>query len=183
MKELWDKIEQRLTGLGCLQEMRLGQGATTESLEALERHIGISLPDSVKSFLLIHDGQKGFGLIQGEGLLSVDGIRKQWDMWRSIDEEEMNIDCADFMASEPAGHIRPMYTNRLWIPLTSDGGGNHIGLDYDPDSLGTIGQVIAFGRDEDTKRLLANDFVTFVMQCISWLDCVKWNGKYLEDAA
>lgn len=36
----------------------------------------------------------------------------------------MNADCADFMPSRPEGYVKPLYTNRLWIPLTTDGSGN-----------------------------------------------------------
>jgi cell wall assembly regulator SMI1 len=183
MQDAWTRIEGRLAKLGCLDRMQLQQGAASGALHQLERHLGIQLPASVKSFLSVHDGQAGFGLMLGERFLSTEGIRTEWDVWRSIDEEEMNRDCAEFMKSQPEGVIKVMYTNRLWIPLTSDAGGNHIGLDYDPDHRGRVGQVISFGRDEDTKRLLANDFDGFVEQCISWLDGATWNGKYLDNAA
>lgn len=182
MKERWDQIKERLAELKCLNEMKLRAGASSTAIRALQDHIDIELPESLKAFLSVHDGQDGFGLFRGYQLLSTDGIRREWDNWRSIDEEEMNRECADFMASAPEGFIKPMYTNRLWIPLTSDAGGNHFGLDYDPDHLGCVGQAIAFGRDEDTKRLLASDFAAFVEQCTAWLRAAKWNGEYLENA-
>lgn len=180
MKEHWDKIERRLTDLGCADEMQLCAGADPTAIAALERHIGLDLPPSLKDFLAIHDGQLGVGLIFGQQLLPVSEIRREWDVWRSIDEEEMNRDCADMMSSEPEGFIKPMYCNRRWIPLTSDAGGNHIGLDFDPDVHGNVGQVIAFGRDEDTKRLLGSDFDTFILSCITWLEGAQWNGEYLD---
>ena len=73
----------------------------------------------------------------------------------------MNDDCADMMSSDPPGVVKPVYTNRHWIPLTHDHGGNHVGLDFDPDDEGTPGQVIAYGRDEDEKQLLATSFEAF----------------------
>jgi cell wall assembly regulator SMI1 len=179
----WETIERRLVDLGCVTEMQLNVGATEDALSNLEAHIGVQLPDSVKQFIFIHNGQKGFGLLLGQQFLSTDGIRREWDVWRSIDEEDMNEDCAEFMASEPAGFIKAMYTNRLWIPLTSDSGGNHLGLDFDPDNLGRVGQVIAFGRDEDTKRFIASDFSAFLDRCIAWLTSAVWNGEYLDGAA
>lgn len=180
MQEKWARIEERLTSLGCLHEMGLLPGASQADIDALEQHIGIVLPAPLKQFLLIHNGQDGAGLIYGSELLSVSGIRQQWDNWRSIDEAEMNEDCADFMASEPEGCIKTLYCNPAWIPFTHDAGGNHIGIDFDPDTLGQAGQVIAFGRDEDTKRLLANDFASFVDDYIAWLDRAVWNGAYLD---
>jgi cell wall assembly regulator SMI1 len=176
----WNRIELRLTELGCLSEMALLPGAVDEEIAALEGHIGFSLPPSLQRFLKVHDGQNGFGLMMGNQFLSIAGIRQQWDNWRSLDEDAMNEDCADSMDSSPDGVIKPMYTNRAWIPLTHDGGGNHIGLDFDPGKLGKSGQVIAFGRDEDIKRLVADDFETFLAKNLSWLESASWNGKYLD---
>jgi cell wall assembly regulator SMI1 len=178
----WDRIERRLRALGCLEQMELRPGASAESLDRLERHLGLELPVSLRSFLSIHDGQDGFALLLGYQFLSTDGIRKHWDTWRSIDEPAMNEDCAEFMQAEPEGFAKPVYTNRLWIPLTWDYGGNHMGLDFDPDRLGRAGQVITFGRDEDTKHLLADDFDGFVERCIAWLEGATWDGQHLEHA-
>jgi cell wall assembly regulator SMI1 len=180
MKELWHEIEHRLEELGCLAEMKLNAGATDASMDSLEEHLGQKLPQPVREFLAIHDGQSGHGLLFGYEFLSVDKIRDQWDMWRSIDEDAMNADCAEFMQSDPIGFIKPMYTNRLWIPLSADGGGNHIGIDYDPDALGKFGQIINYGRDEDTKRLRADNFIAFIENIIEWLNRATWNGRYLE---
>ncbi|NMV40545.1 SMI1/KNR4 family protein [Ralstonia insidiosa] len=181
MKEQWNRIEQSLSRLGCLEHVRLQPGASLEQLTELEQHLGVQLPEGLKAFLSIHDGQDGsVGLVGGELLLSVENIRREWDTWRSLDEDAMNADSADFMASQPEGFIKPMYTNRLWIPLTKDWGGNHIGLDCDPDTKGSIGQVIRFGRDEDTKRLVADNFDHFVSLMVSAVAVARWNGEYLE---
>jgi cell wall assembly regulator SMI1 len=182
MQDQWMRIKERLESLGCLEQMALLPGASQAQIEALEEHMGVTLPAALKEFLAVHNGQGGFGLIYGSEFLSVSGIRQEWDNWRSIDETEMNEDCAEFMGSEPNGFIKPLYCNRAWIPLTHDGGGNHFGLDLDPDILGKSGQVIAFGRDEDIKRLLANSFELFVEECIAWLERAVWNGKYLDVA-
>jgi len=182
MIESWLRIERRLAQLGCLEAMGLRPGASEHEIERLEAHIGVKLPDCVRQSLAIHDGQDGFGLACGAGLLSVAAIRRQWDNWRALDEDAMNADSADMMGSAPPGFIKPLYCNRAWIPLTHDGGGNHIGLDFDPDRLGQRGQVIAFGRDEDVKRLLANSFDTFLDACAAWLERATWNGVHFEAA-
>lgn len=183
MDKYWKQIEEKLISLNCIDEVGLASSATMQSINDLEKHIGVELPESVRNFLCIHNGQMKttrVGLISGDLLLSVDGIRRCWDDWRGIDEKEMNEDCAEFMSSDPQGAIKPMYTNRKWIPLTHDISGNHIGLDYDPDVGGVVGQVIAFGRDEDTKRLLANNFEEFIRLYISLLAQAVWNGEYLD---
>lgn len=180
MQEKWIRITDRLKELGCLDAMALQSGASQNEIEALEKHLGYELPQPVRDFIAIHNGQSGFGLLFGNEFLSLTGIRQQWDNWRSLDESAMNRDCADFQGSEPVGFIKPVYCNKGWIPLTHDGGGNHFGLDLDPDSLGTSGQIIAFGRDEDTKRLLADSFESFIEAGISWLKRATWNDEYLD---
>ncbi|WP_413662559.1 SMI1/KNR4 family protein [Microbulbifer sp. CNSA002] len=147
-------------------------------LESLEQHIGIELPVDVKAFLSIHNGQfyRGLGLFFESQFLSTSDIQLRWDGWRELDEEEMNEDCADYMKSSPEGYIKPLYTNKYWIPLTFDWAGNHIGVDFDPDSKGKYGQIIAFGRDEDTKLLIADNFSDFISKFIVALDAAKWEG-------
>lgn len=182
MENYWKEIEQSLSSLGCVDESKLNSGANSMELEALEKHIGVTLPAELKEFLSIHNGQddEGVGIVFGEQILSTESIKRCWDDWRDIDEEEMNEDCADFMESDPEGYIKPMYTNRKWIPLTHDWGGNHIGIDYDPDDKGNSGQIIAFGRDEDTKRLIAQNFPEFISKLVASLKSAKWTGEYIE---
>lgn len=181
MKEQWRRIEAALSSLGCLDEMALQPGADTQRLAELERHLAVQLPESLKAFLLVHDGQDGdHGLVDGQHLLSVAGIMAEWDAWRQLDEAEMNESSADMMGSEPEGFVKPLYINRGWIPLTKDWGGNSIGLDLDPDHLGTVGQIITFGRDEDVKRVIAPDFESLVELVIASLGSATWNGEYLE---
>ncbi|MFT3777904.1 MAG: SMI1/KNR4 family protein [Ottowia sp.] len=115
MLEQWKRIENRLAELGCGGSIVLLPGADPAEIQSLENYLGVALPESVKSSLLIHDGQDGPGLFFGQQLLSAAGIREQWDAWRSIDEAKMNADCAEFMESDPEGVIKPMYCNRSWI--------------------------------------------------------------------
>jgi len=182
MESFWIEIEGALSSLGCIDEVKLNSGASKDDLYLLEEYLSVSLPTELKEFLFIHDGQEdeGAGIVFGEQILSTVSIKRCWDDWRGIDEEEMNEDCAEFMASEPEGYIKPYYTNRKWIPLTHDWGGNHIGIDYDPDQKGTSGQIIAFGRDEDTKRLIAASFSEFISKLIISLKSAKWTGEYID---
>ena len=177
----WIAIERALSSIGCSHALTLNPGATTPTIEKLESHTEIQLPESARDMLLGHDGQaSGPGLIYGYRYLSVTEIVANWDNWRSIDEPAMNDDCAESMSSSPQGYIKPLYTNRRWIPLAHDGGGNHIGLDFDPDVNGSPGQVIRFGRDEDEKTLLASNYGDFLDRLARDLGQARWNGKYLE---
>lgn len=182
MGTYWGKIKKRLSDLGCLDEAKINPGAAESEIKDLEAHIGVLLPEDLKQFLIIHNGQKddGVGIVFGEQILSIESIRRCWNDWRDIDEEEMNEDCADLMGSSPEGYIKPMYTNKNWIPLTHDWGGNHIGIDYVPDVKGQQGQIIAFGRDEDIKRLVAVNFTEFLDKLLISLEKAQWTGEYLD---
>ncbi|MCW4453348.1 SMI1/KNR4 family protein [Flavobacterium sp. MXW15] len=177
MTSAWEKIVDALEQERLLAACMLNPGATPAEISDLELHLGIELPPGLKAFLSEHNGQSDkarVGIYQGSQLLSTHGIRARWDSWRAIDEADMNADCAEFMSSKPEGVIKPMYTNPRWIPLTHDYGGNHIGLDYDPDTKGTTAQVIAFGRDEDQKVLVADSFDEFLTGFVAELHDTDW---------
>lgn len=176
MKEQWDQIESILKSQGVIPHIEVNDGATSEEIQALEEHVGVSLPQSLKEFLSIHNGQSsGPGLFFGVVFLSTSEIARQWDAWDDLDD--MNEDMEDDMSSKPEGVIKPLYVNRKWIPLTHDYSGNHIGIDFDPDTKGTPGQIIAFGRDQDMKILKAKSFDDFIAMYISQLQSLAWGFK------
>lgn len=181
--EIWVSIRASLFEKHCLDEMQLRPGASESELIELEAQLGVVLPDLLKQMLMIHDGQDGFGLLFGNQMLSIAEILRQWQGWREIEADGMNEDCAEFMEASPPGVVKPMYTNARWIPLTHAGGGNHMGLDFDPDAGGSEGQMIAFGADEDTKYLLARTFDDFVAKALEWIQQSRWNDGGLQSYA
>ncbi|GMG42352.1 unnamed protein product [Ambrosiozyma monospora] len=80
--------------------------------------------------------------------------------------KDSKVKKVDFMARQgscPQGYIQPMYYNPNWIPIVKDNGGNNIALDLAPGPRGRYGQVILYGRDFDTKFLVANSFTEFLL--------------------
>jgi cell wall assembly regulator SMI1 len=175
MNTVWSEIEEILAAQNTLPLLKLNAGASTQEIEELEEHVCAKLPASLKQVLLRCNGQsQGFGLFFGLQFLSVAEIKSNWDMWRSLEGDGLNEELSDSMSSEPRGFIKPLYLNRGWIPITHDYGGNHIGIDLDPDTEGAIGQIIAFGRDDDVKKLKANSFEQFLEGFTNQLRTVKW---------
>ncbi|HSU15007.1 SMI1/KNR4 family protein [Longimicrobium sp.] len=171
----WDEIESILRDRNCLDAFNLNAGASPGRIRELETDLRVELPDSVRQFLAVHDGQgPGPGLVFGLEFLSIDGIRQNWSVLDEAEIEEMNSTLAGDMSSWPEGFVKPLYWNRRWIPLTHDFGGNHIGIDLDPDVRGTVGQVIVFGRDEDEKMVIAPSFDAFLTLFIHQLRTVEW---------
>lgn len=175
MSRFWQEIETILLEKKCLDAFKLNAGASQDEIASLEKHIGLQLPSALKEFLAVHNGQdQGFGLFFGLQFLSTSGIRTNWDNWLSLENDGLNEELQDSMTSKPDGFIKPLYLNRKWVPLTHDFGGNHIGIDYDPDIKGTSGQIIAFGRDDDEKKLKAKTFEEFLSKFSQQLRSVQW---------
>lgn len=55
-----------------------------------------------------------------------------------------------------------MYAHSLWIPLCKDHAGNNVAVDLAPGPLGRWGQIIVYGRDFDTKYVVASTWSEFL---------------------
>lgn len=125
---------------------------------------GFALPAVVRESYLIVDGQEAEsaagcseGLFFGLTLLPLEDVLEEWRFWREVDEDPStgaNAQLRELMGSLPPGWVRREYSQRGWIPLIADKGGNYVGVDLNPDDGGSVGQVIVFGRDFDTKVVL-----------------------------
>ncbi|GGC61133.1 SMI1/KNR4 family protein [Undibacterium terreum] len=176
MKQHLNAIKQLFADKNSLHLMQLNPGASNEELDALEQHLGVGLPADFKEYLSIHDGQaREDGLIFEMPLLSIAEIKDVWDGWCETEEETSTEDNTFGMCSIPEGYVKPMYTNPKWIAFTKDHGGNHIGLDLDPDIKGTMGQVIIFGCDEHEKRVLASSFTGFLAMVERQMRLLGWS--------
>lgn len=142
----------------------LNYGILPLDMQQLQLQLGVPLPHTVRESFLRVDGQEvessagcTDGLFFGLPFLSMDEMVEEWKFWREVDDDPAtgaNPKLKERMRSIPTGWIRNDYSNRGWIPLISDRGGNYIGVDVNPDQGGAPGQVIVFGRDFDTKVVL-----------------------------
>ncbi len=154
--------------------------APEEKLDAFERLIGFELPQAYRQLYLWHDGEEHdrWGHLYGLPLLPLEEAAAQWKAWNGV--------LADFGGNRyeiragawPQGAVDPAYINPRWIPLTHDGSGNHIGIDFDPWPGGRIGQVILYGRDEDVKMVLAQSLGSF----LEWIAGLLESGNFRLDA-
>ena len=160
---------------------RFNPPATDAQLEAFERLVGFGMPRAYRQLYRWHDGEDDdrWGHIYGLPLLPLDEAGAQWRAWAEV--------LADFGGNRyeisggawPEGAVDPAYINPRWIPLTHDGSGNHIGMDFDPWPNGRVGQIILFGRDEDVKAVLAESLGKF----LEWIAGLLESGNFRLDAA
>jgi internalin A len=143
-------------------------------LDSVEKRMGFKLPEELRELYLCNNGQGDnvMGILSGLDFLPLEELYIQWDIWRVLKEgateEQMKV-LSGFCTSFPPHTVKKIYTNTRWIPLTHDGGGNHIGIDLDPDRKGTTGQIINFGRDEGDKFVIATDlgdYLAFIINLI-----------------
>ncbi len=74
----------------------------------------------------------------------------------------------------PQGSIQRAYAHPAWIPLVRDWGGNNLAVDLAPGPAGTWGQIILFGRDYDTKYVVARSWAAFLAIVADDLNSGKW---------
>ena len=154
--------------------------ATDAQLDVFERVVGLEMPRAHRQLYKWHDGESDdrWGHFYGLPLLSLEHAASEWKAWaRALDELDGNRYAVPG-AAWPEGAVDPAYINRKWIPLTSDGSGGHIGLDFDPWPGGRVGQVILFGRDEDVKVVLAGSLGEF----LEWIAELLESGNFRLDA-
>ena len=122
------------------------------------------MPRAYRQLYRWHDGENDdrWGHLYGLPLLPLERAAESVAQWKQ------NLAAFDGNrypfpgGAWPENAVDPAYANPRWIPLTEDGSGNHIGLDFDPWPGGRIGQVIIFGRDEDVKVVLAESLGKFL---------------------
>ncbi|KAI1853714.1 hypothetical protein JX265_003953 [Neoarthrinium moseri] len=76
--------------------------------------------------------------------------------------------------SVPQGAIQRVYAHPGWIPLVRDWGGNNLAVDLAPGPAGTWGQIILFGRDYDTKYVVAKSWAHFIALVADDLNSGRW---------
>lgn len=83
----------------------------------------------------------------------------------------------DLMARQdciPPNSVQKAYAHSGWIPLVRDWGGNNLAVDVAPGPGGQWGQIILFGRDFDTKYVVARSWAHFLAIVADDLNSGKW---------
>ena len=131
--------------------------ASDAQLDEFERLVGIKLPKAYRQLYRWHNGENDdrWGHIYGLPIVPLKVAASEWAAWNRVLAYFKGDRYVIPGAGWPAGAVDPAYINPRRIPLTIDGSGNSIGLDFDPWPAGRVGQVILYGRDEDVKAVLA----------------------------
>jgi cell wall assembly regulator SMI1 len=155
---------------------RFNPPASGTAIEEAERDLGIAMPRAWRQLYRWHDGEEDdrFGHVYGLPILPLDRVVAEWRSWREVLKDLHGNRYAVRGGSWPAGAVDPAYINLRRVPLTSDGSGNHIGLDLDPWPGGRVGQIILYGRDEDMKAVIAPSLGSF----LGWVAELLESGNF-----
>lgn len=177
MEEYWSRIDNWIQKEAPALAADINGPATANEIKDLEEYLRVEFPESFKEFYRIHDAQKAHadGIMNAEEFLSLERIKDEWTVWNDL------LKGGDFegITSTPVKGIKNDWWNAKWIPLTYDGGGNHICLDLDPAEGGNYGQMIRMWHDDDTRELIAPSFEAWIKTYVE--DLEKGEYVYSDD--
>ncbi len=174
--QAWVRIEAWMQKNAPAVFATLKPGATDTELEALQVALGVTLPTDMAASYRIHNGAGDDLSVSFGGwydFFDLDRILDEWTVWKEL------LDGGEFEgeASEPKDSgIRPDWWNAAWIPITGDGGGNHLCVDLAPAGGGTVGQIITMWHDDTDRELIAPSFTALLQK---WADDLE-AGKYVS---
>lgn len=130
MKIIWNRIESWLAGHAPEGLDGLNTPATPMQIVVAEATLGVSFPRDVRDTFLLHNGQAPDAprFLDRWESMSVERIVEELKIWMGL-REGRYLEGAD---SDTTGHTVTEWWSPRWIPLTSDGGGNHHCLDLGP---------------------------------------------------
>ena len=159
--ESWQRLDGWLQSMPAAAPEGFKAPACDAEIHLLEGALGAKLPDDFVASVKIHNGQadRCMGCFNGDNLLDVRGILREWTSWRDLVVEG----AFDGITSDPDGGIKDDWFNLQWIPFAANGMGDCLCLDLDPAPGGTVGQVIRVLHDDERRECLAASYE-------QWLD-------------
>lgn len=156
----WARAHEELRTAGAA---KLPKGASEAAIQRAEKALGVALPDDFRASYKRHDGGGSEYILEGREFLSLEGIVRQWRIWKDLYDSGTFEDTN----SEPARGVKDDWWNPKWIPFTYDGSGNHHCIDLDPGKGGRLGQVILMWHDSEERPVEAKSFSDFLKKA-SW---------------
>ena len=163
VKQVWNEFEQWLKIHRPEAAGTLNEAASELEIAEVEQKMGLTFPKNLKDCLMIHNGQRDeyIAAIENYTLLPLEEILYTWQTLKELlDGGEFE----DFPEIEPIGPVKKeFWWNPRWISIATNGGGDDICIDLDPDKEGRIGQIITFWHDWEQREVIADSLEEWVM--------------------
>lgn len=184
MQDIWKRIEAWLAVHASELLDTLKPGATEVEIQDTENYLGVSLPQDIKAFYQIHDGQwsweekqlqpKDYSLYDMHQFLPLARLREEWQIWVDVHE---NTPLEEKWVTLESGETVPAWSKQ-WIPLTADGCGSAYFLDLSAVLMGgNVGQILEY-RNCDGFYLTSPSFRAWVETFVADLEA----GFYWYDS-
>lgn len=150
---LWQRIIERGSNVerNFKESLNLQSGANDDELQLLENTLGVTVPDEVKSFYKVYNGQVwNPGVNSFVRNLTLSPISEIIDNWKFLEEE---FDPDDDMEPDIGEEMKPFLWNSKWIPIAENGGGDYLCIDTDPSEKGIVGQVLYYWHDWGNRSI------------------------------
>ena len=157
--ELWERLEAWGSANAPDMLADLSPGALVDEVADLERTLGISLPETFKESLRVHngedDGWPNRAFADRGAYLSCAGIVAEWQGRLDVAREYEN---PESLPATTVGAARGEMFNEAWIPFLNCNGDVIWALDFAPAEGGTPGQVIEIDWEGCYVRVVAASF-------------------------
>ncbi|MEN2402466.1 SMI1/KNR4 family protein [Flavobacterium sp. MC2016-06] len=146
-------------------EELMNAGVTKDKTNELQVYFGQSLPEAYIELLNKFNGENRILCsMAGFGFTNITELKNSWDFFKN--NENQTIEKTTYQKNK----VRPILFDRRRIPFAHDGSGNYLCLDFFPDELGDIGQIIYLpsGESESISVLFKNfdEFIEFLIEAI-----------------
>jgi cell wall assembly regulator SMI1 len=187
--DIWRRIEAWLHENLPKALDNLRAPATETQLDELELILGMDLPEALRVFLSVHDGEEqnwSPGVFADyHWFLPCEQISVIWKQLAEIAAEygdnEDNFDKWRAQVEDNIisinGPVKPLMGSKKWIPISDADGNTQRFLDFDPPEGGILGQVIDMDSEGCMHQVIAPSFLDFLNKYIDDLE----NGRYEID--
>ena len=164
---LWQRIIERGSNIeeNFKELLNLQPGASDEEFQLIENTLGVSLPEEMKSFYRMYNGQVwqygGNSFLRN---LTLSPTFEIIENWKCIQEE---FDPDDEVELDIGEEIKPVLWHSKWIPIAENGGGDYFCIDTDPSESGVVGQVIYYWHDWGNRSVEAKNLFEFIEICLN----------------
>ncbi|MEK4426361.1 SMI1/KNR4 family protein [Solibacillus sp. FSL K6-1523] len=147
------------------ESLNLQSGANDEEFQLLEHTLGVTLPEEMKSFYKVYNGQVWENEVNPfVRNLTLSPISEIIDTWNFLQEE---FDPDDDLEPNIEKELKPLLWNSKWIPIAANGGGDHLCIDTDPSEVGVAGQILYFWHDWGNRTIEAKNLLEFIEICLN----------------
>jgi len=164
-------------------ERELGEPATDEAIAEVEELLGQPITADLRALLKVNDGSANVGLFSAfNQTFSCDDLKNEVGIMRDLWEDDWKDD-NETNGANPHWHtdagIKVSWWRPNWLPISGDGNGNLIVMDFEPDVAkgGVVGQVFNHDHVMGDHKLLAKSLAALLQGQIEQIEAgvVVWD--------